>query len=305
MPHADAMPAHEETLRQRALDAYHLVDSLPDPAYDDIARIAAMLCDAPTAFVSLVDRERQWFKARVGIESEGGARADAFCDHAIRAPDRVFEVQDAASDPRFAANPWVTGAQGVRFYAGMPLVTPAGAAVGTVCVADQVPRRLSPSQHDALASLARLTMNLMEAHRRERERAAVAAIAGPAVPTSDILTVLVLEVQGLGSLARRDGPRAVERLLGGLDAELAGRLPVGDSVTRVSGSGEFIIALHGHAPGCEQDLLDVASRFSSASGLEVISASAAATPGEHPTATYLRAEGILSDAKDRAMDRAS
>jgi GAF domain-containing protein len=158
----------DEAARQRALDTYHVLDSLPEEAYDDVVRLASVVCGVPTALVSLVDRDRQWLKARIGFELSQTPRDVAFCDHAIRTPDRLLEVPDASRDPRFAANPLVTAEGGVRFYAGVPLVTPSGAAIGTVCVIDQQPRELDERQREALASLARLTLNLLEQRHRER-----------------------------------------------------------------------------------------------------------------------------------------
>ena len=157
-----------EHARQRALDAYRAVDSLPEVAYDDIVRLASMLCDVPIALVSLIDRDRQWFKASCGLEMRETSRDIAFCDHAIRQPGQLMEVPDARNDQRFADNPLVTGSTAFQFYAGMPLVTPSGAAIGTVCVLDQKPRALNESQRQALASLARLTMNLLPCWQPQR-----------------------------------------------------------------------------------------------------------------------------------------
>ena len=103
-----------EFTRQRALDAYRVVDTLPEPAYDDIARLAAVVCDAPVALVSLIDRDRQWFKARVGTDIIETPRDEAVCDQAIRSPNGLLEVPDLARDPRFARHPTVAGVEGAR-----------------------------------------------------------------------------------------------------------------------------------------------------------------------------------------------
>src|SRR5688500_20216132 len=123
------MTALSEPERQRALDIYRVVDTLPEAAYDDIVRLASLLCDAPIALVSLIDRDRQWLKARTGFDLSQTPRDIAFCDHAIRAPDSLFEVADATRDARFEHNPLVNQADAVRFYAGMPPATPNGAAI--------------------------------------------------------------------------------------------------------------------------------------------------------------------------------
>ena len=100
-----------ERARQRALDTYRIVDTLPEAAYDDIVRIASLVCGAPVALISLLDRDRQWFKARIGIDVAETPRNEAVCDHAIRRPQQLFEVRDLAGDPRFAQLPVVTGAE--------------------------------------------------------------------------------------------------------------------------------------------------------------------------------------------------
>ena len=105
----------EEFARQRALDAYRIVDTLPEQAYDDIVQLASTLCEVPMALVTLIDRDRQWFKARMGLDDEQTDRKIAMCDHAIREPGRLMEVRDASVDPRFADFPHVTGAPYVRF----------------------------------------------------------------------------------------------------------------------------------------------------------------------------------------------
>src|SRR5262245_42997324 len=114
----------DESARQRALDGYRIVDSLPEAVYDDVVRLAAAICDVPIALLTVVDRDRQWFKSRIGTDLDGTPRDVAFCDYAIRDPGRLLEVPDTRQDTRFVANPLVTGAPGVRFYAGMPLVSP-------------------------------------------------------------------------------------------------------------------------------------------------------------------------------------
>ena len=137
------MPMADEASRQQVLDGYRIVDSLPEDTYQDIVQVAASLCETPIALMSLVDRDRQWFKARLGLDLQQTDRSQAVCGHAIRSPDHLMEVPDLSKDPRFTDISVVTGEVGARFYAGMPLVTSDGVALGTVCVLDTEPRALS------------------------------------------------------------------------------------------------------------------------------------------------------------------
>ncbi len=165
------LPPDEER-RLAALQRYSILDTLPEPAYDDIVQIAAQICATPIALVSLVDAGRQWFKARFGLDATQTPRDVAFCAHAIL--DRgLFIVPDAHADERFADNPLVTGAPDVRFYAGTPLVSPDGFALGTLCVIDREARGLSESQRLALEALGRQVVCHLEARLQFRQREAL------------------------------------------------------------------------------------------------------------------------------------
>ena len=155
----------EEAVRQSALDALRITDSLPEPTYDAVVRLASAVCGTPIALISLITRDRQWFKARIGMSVEETPREFAFCDHAIRSPQSLMEVPDASTDPRFRDNPLVTGDPNIRFYAGHPLVDSEGLALGTVCVIDRIPRQLDAAQRGALAALAEVVSGLLEARR--------------------------------------------------------------------------------------------------------------------------------------------
>ena len=302
----------EEFARQRALDTYRLVDSLPEAAYDDIVQLASTLCGAPIALVSLIDRDRQWFKARTGLDVDQTAREFAFCDHAIRKPDQLMEVPDATNDARFASNPLVTGAPDIRFYAGMPLVTPGGAAIGTVCVIDREPRHLDDTQRAGLAALARLAMNLMEARHREIDHERNARLAeveqleseAPA-RVGDGFSVGVIEVQDMSGTARRIGDRALKRALEELEHALeAGLRPgIGDSVSHAAGSGEFIVVMHGD--DCSEPwagLRGVVASFEAKSGIALVCAAAEAEyPDQSLAEVFLMADQALSREKDAAI----
>ena len=155
------VPANEAQ-RLKALYSYSVLDSLPEAVFDDVVGLASAICETPIALISLLDEDRQWFKAKVGLEVEQTARSQAFCSHAIMSPDDIFVVPDAQQDERFRTNPLVEGDPYIRFYAGASILTPDGFAVGTVCAIDLVPRELTAQQQLSLAMLARLVGHMLE-----------------------------------------------------------------------------------------------------------------------------------------------
>ncbi len=155
----------DEVCRLESLHRYHILDTPPDPRFDNLTRLAAMVCDVPMALVSLVDRDRQWFKARVGLDAAETHRDLAFCAHAILQP-RLFEVPDTLVDLRFADSPLVTEVPHIRFYAGMPLINGEGQALGTLCVIDRKPRTLSLIQRQSLEMLAAQVVDQIELHHQ-------------------------------------------------------------------------------------------------------------------------------------------
>lgn len=130
-----------EQERLAALRRYEILDTPPELDFDDLTGLAARVCATPIALLTLIDEERQWVKARVGLEITETPRDIAFCSYAIQQAG-LFVVPDALADPRFANNPLVTEDPRIRFYAGSPLITPDGQALGTLCVIDRVPRQL-------------------------------------------------------------------------------------------------------------------------------------------------------------------
>ena len=160
-----------EHARIEALAAFNIMDTAAEPGFDDAVLVAAQLCDAPIALVSLIDAHRQWFKAAVGVTVTETPRQVSFCGHAIGGTELLI-IEDATLDARVADNPLVTGEPFIRFYAGAPLVTPDGYVIGTVCVLDYRPRTLSDGQRAALGALARQVMAQLELRRllaRQRE----------------------------------------------------------------------------------------------------------------------------------------
>ena len=302
-------PTVDEAERQRALDALHIVGSLPEPAYDDIVKVAAAVCGTPMALVTLIDRDTQWFKARTGLDGHQTERNVAVCDHAIRQPGQLMEIGDLRQDSRFADNP-VLNEIGARFYAGMPLVTETGAAVGSVCVVDLNPRELNATQREALEALARLTMTLMEGRSREREQQvatlldqAVSAEDAPAPTSGGDYSVVILELQHLDEVARRVGERTLDRQLTQLDQALEQCLQLerGDSINRVTGSGEFIAVLGTDDPADTLGRIQLAAESITASlGTRLLLGAASTSTGESNNVLFLRADQALSQAKDAA-----
>lgn len=303
------MPHLDEAARQRELDEQHLVDSLPETDFQDIVTLASLICEAPIALVTLIDRDRQWFKASTGVDDTGTRRDEAFCNHAIATPDRMMEVPDAHDDARFTGNRLVVGPMGIRYYAGMPLVSPKGNAFGTVCVLDRKPRFLEEGQKAGLAALARLTMSLFEARhqrlRREREELLHDAMTklhqAPAPATGAPYTVVLLEVLDAAGAARTLGTRIFEARLQRLAEDLQACLQPGDSVDRVTGSHELVAVLRGEDASVDLGRLDDAVRaFEDETGVVVLRGEASATSAQEDVmAVYLRAELALSQAKDR------
>ena len=168
-----AAPLHESS-RLELLHSLDVLDTGSEPAFDALVRTASLVCQCPISLISLIDTDRQWFKAGVGLAARETPRSQAFCAHAIRTDD-LFEVPDAAADARFAGNPLVRGDPNIRFYAGQPLVYD-GVALGTICVIDRTPRTLTIDQRLVLQQLAVVTVELLRGrlearlHRRETDR---------------------------------------------------------------------------------------------------------------------------------------
>ena len=211
-----------EADRLNALRALHLLDTAAEQAYDDITRLAAQACDAPIALITLVDEDRQWFKSRVGLDVCETSREVSFCAHAIQQQE-IFLVPDAAADPRFFSNPLVTGEPHIRSYAGVPLVTAEGHALGSLCVIDRKPRRLTPEHQATLLALGRLVVTQIELRRhaalqREKDSLLRAVVEG----TTD--AIFLKDLQGRYQMINAAGARFLGRdvaqIIGRDDAQL-------------------------------------------------------------------------------------
>lgn len=189
----------DEAARLAALTEHDLLDTLPEQDFDDLTELASRLCDTPIALVSLVDRNRQWFKSRVGLEAPETPRDVAYCSHTILG-DELLVVPDAFQDERFHDNPLAVGEPHVRFYAGTPLRSERGHKLGTLCVIDHVPRELTQAQRDSLRRLGRqveaqlrLRLRMRELERREAEGRSQRDALARALRQRDALAELVMK----------------------------------------------------------------------------------------------------------------
>ncbi len=213
-----------EPERLAALRRLGILDTPPEPAFDDLTRLAAQICGAPIALISLVGADRQWCQSSHGLAAAGAPPDVAFCSHAILTPDVPMLVEDARLDPRFADNPLVTGEPHIRAYAGVPLVGVDGHALGTLCVIDRVPRRLTADQLDALQRLARQVLSQIDlrqaAARLRLELHDVAAAHGELARSEQHYRELVENAQGVILYHELDG---TIRMINGAGCRALGR----------------------------------------------------------------------------------
>lgn len=159
------IPQNEKE-RLNALLAYQILDSAPEKDFDDIVVLASEICNTPMSTITLIDKKRQWFKSKIGLEFEEGPRETSFCAHAINSPRENFIVSDTLKDIRFSDNPLVTGYPNIRSYAGVPLIDVDGFALGSLCVIDTEPRNLNTFQINALEKLANQVIKLLELRKK-------------------------------------------------------------------------------------------------------------------------------------------
>ncbi len=159
-------PEITEAARQAEIDAYQIVDTFEEQAYDDITRLAAATFHTPIAVIAFLDRDRNWFKSRIGISAAQVPREYALCEHMILRPGEVLVVNDAFADDRFRTNPLVTSDPSIRFYAGAPLISPSGHTLGALCAIDTQPREADAEQLAMLQFLAQQVMQKLEERRQ-------------------------------------------------------------------------------------------------------------------------------------------
>ncbi|WP_417590177.1 sensor histidine kinase [Owenweeksia hongkongensis] len=160
-------PRERERLAE--LYSYSILDTAPEKEYDNLTALASQICNAPVSMIALIDKDRQWYKSNNNDDSTGSPREIAFCAHTINAVDDVLIVEDMRLDSRFAQNPFVANDPHAVFYAGAKLISRNGLPVGSICVIDLEPRKLTTAQIDALKVLANQTMQLLELKRRNQE----------------------------------------------------------------------------------------------------------------------------------------
>ena len=193
-----------EAARLEALHQYQILDTTPEAAFDDLAQLAAQSCETPIALISLIDRDRQWFKSKVGLSDSETKRDLAFCAHVVQNRSPLI-VENALLDERFATNCLVTDEPNIRFYAGMPLVTPDGHYLGTICVIDRVARKLRDEQLKTLEVLSRQTVNLLELRRNLSDRQRIESLLvdqkrilemiATGAPLNEVLNTLILAIE--------------------------------------------------------------------------------------------------------------
>lgn len=200
-------------LRIQALESYAILDTPPEEAFDDIAKIASIVCATPVALVSFVDSSRQWFKARIGLDTIQTPLDQSLCVHAVQRPG-IFVVDDLRTDPRFADKHGLAWLGPLCFYAAAPIIMPDGFSLGTVCVLDDEPRRLSDDQEHALKALAHQVARLLEmrkasaiATKANQYRSRLMAVAG-----HDLKQPLQVINMILGSIQSTATPTVQSRL---------------------------------------------------------------------------------------------
>jgi diguanylate cyclase (GGDEF)-like protein len=324
------LPQDEEE-RLMALEAYHVLDTPCDPLFDHVTELAAQICEAPMALITLVDRYRQWFKSSLGLPGISETpREFSFCAHAIRGQG-VMEVPDTLQDARFDGNPLVLGFPHFRFYAGMPLRDAQGFALGTLCVLDRQPRVLSALQRQALERLSRLVVALLEQRKADQKLAYLAQFdtltglpnryllrdrmsqsMARAERSGKLMTLLVLNLDDFKLVSNSHGYAVGDQLLAAVAQRLLSCTRAGDTVSRLMGD-EFGIALSDvkhpeeAAQVAQKFLRTLVRPFTLENGAEVyLSASLGValfpTDGRDADELLKNAEAALHRAKEQGRD---
>ncbi len=202
-----------EIERLLALNEYNLLDTLPEEQFDRLTKLASIICDAPIALISLIDKDRQWFKSKVGLNVDETARDISFCQYTIMGDD-FFEVEDAMKDNRFKKNPLVLGDPNIRFYAAFPLIDPEGHALGSLCIIDRTPKKLTEFQKEALKTLSEDIMLQIVNNKKNDERRKLEKFF--------MMSIDLICIAGLDGLFKRINP-AFKQTLGWEEEEMIGK----------------------------------------------------------------------------------
>jgi diguanylate cyclase (GGDEF)-like protein len=314
MLRADTDMAEQDRLA--ALHAYEILDTEPETDLDDMVSLAARLTGSPIALVSFSDADRQWFKARIGMEPTETRRDIAFCAQAILEPHSPMIVPDTAADPRFATNPLVVGDPSIRAYLGVPLLSPEGHALGTLCVMDHVPRPTYDSVAEGLKTLARAVCTNLELRRsnlRFRKIAQTDALTGlpnrRAVMTalSDLrargmpVAVILIDLDYFKEVNDGHGHATGDGLLQVIGARLQSATRQGDIAGRIGGD-EFVLLLVGVDDRAVA--ADVASRIATALGAPIAHGGVVLTIGATLGVAVAPADADDADMILRAADEA-
>lgn len=316
-----------EAGRLAAVQATCLLDTPADPHFDRLARMLSILMDVPVALITVVDRDRQWFKAAIGLDARETSRDHAFCAHALAGTD-LLVVPDATLDPRFAENPLVTRPPGIRFYAGAPLILPGGHVLGTLCAIDRKPRQITLAERWLLIELAATVISMVDLHGANLllERTAQTdpltglatrtafldgMIARPAAPGPDgcAQALMVLDLDRFGAINALLGHDAGDALLRTAATALKGWAPPGAALARFSGD-RFVLAMQAgdvaafapHAAACRKAVM----RAVADAGWTIGASLGAALFTEPPTDVeyaLAQAEAALLAAKQGGGDR--
>jgi len=309
------IPANEPA-RLAALRSYDILDTTSEAAFDELVALAAELTGSPIALVSLIDAERQWFKARWGLVVQETSRDLAFCAHAILTPHQVLSVPDATEDPRFADNPLVTAAPDIRAYIGVPLVDSDGYALGTLCAIDRVRR-----QHDARAvrtmqTLARAVVANLELrrafHSSARQastdpltglanRRAITEVIAAAVAAEEPIAIIAIDLDHFKETNDAAGHAAGDALLCAASRRLQEQVRATDLVGRTGGD-EFIVVLRGVSDHVEAG--QVAERMRAALHLRVPHGDGSLRLGATISVALVPADADTGELALRAADEA-
>lgn len=315
----------EEEARLAELEELAILDTLPEAEFDDLVETASRIAGKPIALMSLVDKDRQWFKARRGLEVTETPRDIAFCSRAIEDPMEPLIVHDARTDPRFADNPLVTDDPNVAFYAGVPIVTAEGHALGTICVIDREPGDLTEDQVEALKGLSRQAAALLELRRRTQRLSSVLdrertergesplhdRLTGlpnrdalseeiskldPEEPASLLLVNLLQFSEVNAALGREGGDQALQAIT----ELMADHLSTDDKLARIDGT-RFAALLPGvgsiKAGSFARDLSELLSRPIEVDGLDAIGVSVAIGTATSGKGTEIGKENLLESAE--------